>query len=148
MTGDLYINGKDAYTEWGLSLSDGAYFDLIAPAPSKDFIESKSRLEHGKRVITDNPKVDERTLNLEVHMSASNSDTLIENYTAFCEDVLETGLIHIRTKYQNKVEFHLIYEQCSSTSGVVEGLIKLTLKCVEYDPSSRSVTVNTDTVIY
>lgn len=31
-----------------------------ASAPMKDFIENKSRLEHGKRVIINNPKVDER----------------------------------------------------------------------------------------
>lgn len=144
MTGDLYINGKDAYDTWGLSLSDGSFFDLIAPAPTKDVIESKSRLEHGKRVITDSVKADERTLNLDIHMSAKDADALLANYTALCEDVLLGGLFHIRTKYQDDVEFHLLYQQCSSTSGVVDGIIKLTIKCNEYDPSNREVTVNTN----
>lgn len=35
-----------------------------ASLPMKEFIENKSRLEHGKRVIINNPKIDEREITL------------------------------------------------------------------------------------
>ena len=56
MIGELFINGKDAYTTWGISMDDTSLSALMTPAPNKDLVENKSRLEHGKRVITDNPK--------------------------------------------------------------------------------------------
>ena len=66
----LLINGENAYTTWGVRMGEG-FLDVIgASASMKDFIENKSRLEHGKRVIINNPKVDEREITLCV------SDTL------------------------------------------------------------------------
>ena len=48
MKGELFINGKDAYLEWGIGLENGALLTLMTPPPNKDLIENKSRLEHGK----------------------------------------------------------------------------------------------------
>ena len=43
----------------------GGFLMLLGhPASMKDFIENKSRLEHGKQVIINNPKVDEREITL------------------------------------------------------------------------------------
>ena len=47
---DLLINSKDAYVTWGVRMGDGFLDALGASAPMKEFIENKSRLEHGKRV--------------------------------------------------------------------------------------------------
>ena len=44
MTGELYINGKDAWTSWGVSMGDGFLDALDAPLQMKDYIESESRL--------------------------------------------------------------------------------------------------------
>ena len=61
---ELLINNKDAYALWGVRMGEG-FLDVIGAAvPMKDFIENKSRLEHGKRVIISNPKVDEREITL------------------------------------------------------------------------------------
>ena len=44
---ELLINGENAYTTWGVRMGEG-FLDVIgASAPMKDFIENKSRLEHG-----------------------------------------------------------------------------------------------------
>ena len=51
MIGELFINGKDAYTTWGISMDDTSLSALMTPAPNKDLVENKSRLEHGKRVM-------------------------------------------------------------------------------------------------
>ena len=36
---ELFINGKDAYTTWGISMDDTALSALMTPAPNKEFIE-------------------------------------------------------------------------------------------------------------
>lgn len=61
---ELLINDENAYTTWGVRMGEGFLDAIGASAPMKDFIENKSRLEHGKRVIINNPKVDEREITL------------------------------------------------------------------------------------
>ena len=55
MTGQLYINEKDAWTTWGVRMDDGFLDAIDAPLPMKDYIENESRLEHGKHMITTKP---------------------------------------------------------------------------------------------
>ena len=54
----------DTYQRYGLSLEESALSKLMTPAPSKEFVENKSDLQHGKRVNrnTDNTKKDERNV--------------------------------------------------------------------------------------
>ena len=61
---ELLINNKNAYTTWGVRMGDKFLDTIGASSPMKEFIENKSRLEHGKRVIVNNPKLDERDITL------------------------------------------------------------------------------------
>ena len=45
---ELLINDENAYTTWGVRMGEGVLDAIGASAPMKDFIENKSRLEHGK----------------------------------------------------------------------------------------------------
>ena len=72
MIGELFINGKDAYTTWGLSMDETSLSALMTPAPNKELIENKSRLGHGKRVIISNPKKDERNLTLQINCNSQD----------------------------------------------------------------------------
>lgn len=46
---ELIINNKDALKEWGVRMGN-SFFDVLgAPVSLKEFIENKSRLEHGKK---------------------------------------------------------------------------------------------------
>ncbi|MFK1938452.1 hypothetical protein ACIXFQ_18870 [Bacteroides fragilis] len=72
--GEFYINNKDTYTTWGISMDTSSLSSLMTPPPMKDFIENKSRLEHGKRVITSNPKIDERNITLTFNLTAKNEE--------------------------------------------------------------------------
>ena len=45
MKEELYINGKDAYTTWGISMDNNALSELMTPSSNKTFIENESRLE-------------------------------------------------------------------------------------------------------
>lgn len=35
--GELYINNKDAYTTWGISMDTSSLSSLMTPPPMKDF---------------------------------------------------------------------------------------------------------------
>ncbi|WP_298072229.1 hypothetical protein [uncultured Bacteroides sp.] len=136
MKGELYINGKDAYDTWGISMADTSLSALMTPAPNKEYIENKSRLEHGKRVITENVKVDERSLSLEIHLTATHKDQFFERYLSFCEE-LKKGALEIKTSYQKDVIYRMIYKSCSQFSQFMQGIGKFTLKLEEFNPENR-----------
>lgn len=137
MKGDLYINGKDAYDTWGISLTDGAISALMTPAPQKSIIENKSRNEHGKRVLNSNPKVDERDINLQIHLTASTKEDFFAKYESFCNE-LATGSLKIKTKYQPSVIYKTNYLSCNQFSEFMFGIAKFTLKLNEPNPMDRS----------
>jgi len=140
MKGELYINGKDAYEEWGVSLEDGAVSSLMTPAATKDLVENTSRLEHGKRVMTENVRMASRDLTLEMHLTAKTKADFFDRYGRFCEEVLETGVVDIITTYQPTVEYHCLYVSCSQFGQYSFGLAKYSLKLTEYNPKERTVT--------
>lgn len=138
MKGELYINGKDAYETWGISLTDGSISALMTPPPMKSIIENKSRAEHGKRVVNNMPKVDERSLSLDVHFSANTREEFFSRYESFCKE-LATGSLEIRTKYQPTVLYRTNFLNCSNYSGFMFGIAKFTLKLNEPNPMNRSL---------
>lgn len=136
MIGELTINGKDAFTEWGISLDETALSALMMPAPNKPLIENKSRLEHGKSVITDNLRFDERNITLQINLTASNKNQFFTRYNSFCAE-LAKGVLEIKTKYQPGVVYKTIYQSCSQFSQFMQGIGKFSLKLCEPDPSDR-----------
>lgn len=138
MVGELYINSKDAYSTWGISLTSNSISALMTPAPNKSFIENKSRLEHGKRVITTNPKVDERNVTLELQLTAKSETEFFNKYESFCEE-LATGVLNIRTKYQPTITYKMLYLSCNQFSQFMRGIGKFTLKLCEPNPTDRKL---------
>lgn len=136
--GEFYINEKDAYTTWGISMDTTSLSALMTPPPMKDFIENKSRLEHGKRVITTNAKVDERSITLTFNLTAKTKENFFSNYNDFCEE-LKTGNINIRTKYQPDVIYRMVYISCQQFKQFMQGIGKFSLRLVEPDPTNRGV---------
>lgn len=138
MTGELYINGKDAYTTWGISMDDTSLSALMTPVPNKGLIENKSRLENGKRIVASNLKLDERTLTLQINLTAPDVDRFFARYNSFCEE-LATGMLEIKTKYQPNVVYKTIYQSCSQFSQFMQGIGKFSLKLNEPNPNDRGV---------
>lgn len=138
MTGELYINGKDAYKTWGVSLTDSGLSALMTPAPNKDYIENKSRIEHGKSVINNSVKVDERNITLPINLTASNKNEFFSRYSSFCEE-LAKGYMEIRTSYQPNVLYRMYYLSCSQFSQFMNGIGKFSLKLNEPDPTDRNL---------
>lgn len=90
MTGELFINGKDAWTTWGVNMGDGFLDAIDAPVTMKDYIEDESRLEHGKRVITENAKVDSREITLGFTITGTSEEDYRAKKKAF-ESELRKG---------------------------------------------------------
>jgi hypothetical protein len=86
MTGDLFINTKDAWTTWGVFLEEGSEDKLLVASPMKDYISNKSRQEDGKQVLTSTPKVDERTLTV-VFCFAKASTDFLTRYKSFMTEL-------------------------------------------------------------
>lgn len=139
MIGELFINNKDAYLEWGLFMDETSLSSLMTPAPNKSFIENKSRQQNGKRVIKVNPKKDERNLTLQINFVASSKESFFEKYYSFCNE-LDSGVLNIKTKYQPNVVYKTIYVSCNQFSQFMQGIAKYVLKINEPDPTDRSIT--------
>lgn len=146
MTGDVFIlqdvsgtlTWVDAFTAWGINIEDGALSALMTPPPMKEFIEGKSRLQHGSRVITKAPKYDSRTINLPLHIVASSKADFFTKYEAFCDDVLSKGEFYLRTKYQASTVYHLVYVSCTQYSQYQREMAKFTLRVTEPNPTDRT----------
>ena len=138
MKGELFINGKDAYTVWGISMDETALSDLMTPPSSKGFIENKSRAEHGKQILRVNPRLDERNLTLQINLMATDEADFFAKYSSFCEE-LATGVLDIRTKYQPGVVYKTMYLSCQQFSQFMRGIGKFVLKLNEPNPKDRSI---------
>lgn len=138
MIGELYINNKDAYITWGITMDETSLSALMTPAPNKELIENKSRLEHGKRVIVANPKVDERDITLQINLTATTKEQFFARYLSFCDE-LSFGVLDIRTKYQPNVVYRTTYRSCSQFSQFMQGIGKYVLKLNESNPQNRDV---------
>lgn len=134
--GELFINGKDAFEEWGISLSSNGLSALMCPAPNKELIENKSRLEHGKRVVSQNARIDEREISIPFHLTAKDKADFLERYASFCS-VLANGVLDIRTEYQPYTTYHTNYISCSQFSEFRLGLAKFMLRVNEPNPNYR-----------
>ena len=75
--GELYINGQDAWLTWGAFLDDASISALMTPAATKEFVKNNSRLEHGTRYITTNPKLKERDFLCYRYLTAPDGFTVV-----------------------------------------------------------------------
>lgn len=138
----------DAFDEWGISFTDASLSRLVTPAPAKEAIENKSRLQHGKRVVR-SPRYarkDERTVSLEMHLSAPSKAEFWRRYITFCEHCLDAGFFDIKHRdftYSSEdgedkpFIFRMTYVSCEEFSEFVQQLAKFTLTLSEPDPTNR-----------
>lgn len=136
MTGELYINGSDAWGTWRVAMGDGFIERLLAPAGTKDFVENESRIENGKRVIFNNPKVASREVTLTFNMHGDTSDEYLSNYKAFVS-ILQSGKVTIRVPAIG-MTFTMVYKKSTSFAiGRSRMNSKLSVKFDEPDPTNR-----------
>lgn len=139
MTGDLFINGKDAFSTWGVRMGDGFLDSIDGFNQMKDYIENESRLEHGKRVITDNAKVDSREITLQFTIEGSSESDYRMKKKAF-QTELEKGTVNIKIPALGSEIYKLIYLGKSLSYGLSYDHCfgKVSSKFSEPNPMDRS----------
>lgn len=136
MLGDLYINGNDAWGTYRVAMGEGFIQTLLTPAGNKDFIENESRLENGKRVVFNNPKVASRDLTLTFNIHGDTQEEYMLNYKAFVA-VLQQGKVVLRVPDLD-MTFTLVHKRSSSFALDRKRLnSRLSVKFEEPDPTSR-----------
>lgn len=108
MTGDLIINGKDAFSTWGVRMGDGFLDAIDGFNQMKDYIENESRLEHGKRIITDNARVDSREITLQFTIEGDSESDYRTKKKAF-QTELEKGAVSIKVPVLGSEVYKLVY---------------------------------------
>lgn len=139
MTGDLFINGKDAWTTWGVNMGDGFLDALDAPLQMKEYIENESRLEHGKRMITANAKIDSREITLGFTiMGASESDYRAKRKAFLSE--LQAGAFTMNVPKLGADLYKLVYTGRSISYGLSADRMfgHFTMKATEPNPADRA----------
>lgn len=139
MTGDLFINGKDAWVTWGVRMGDGFLDTIDGFNEMKDYIENESRLEHGKRVITDNAKVDSREFTLQFTIEGNSENDYRTKKKSFQAE-LEKGAVNIKVPTLGNEVYKLVYLGKSLSYGLSPDRCfgKVSGKFCEPNPMDRS----------
>lgn len=140
MKGDLVINGNDAFENWGVSMGDGFLDSIEAPLSMKDYISNESRIQNGKRVITDPSilHIASREVTLQFHIFGNTESEYRTNKKAFEKNVLYNGVVDIQIPGRGDEIYHLIYLGKQITIAQTLTECKLTVKFEEPDPTNRT----------
>lgn len=132
---EVKINGKGLWTTFRGQLAKGAYEKLLAPAPMKEYVTDRSRLNNGITVMAINPKTDSREIALQIFIEGSTQDEYLSNYNLFVEE-LQKGEISLAVP-KLKTIYRFVYTGSSSYGdyGLKRG--KFTVKFVEPDVTKR-----------
>lgn len=138
MTGELYINSKDAWLTWGVNMGEGFMDAIDSFAPMKDYIENDSRLEHGKTVLVTSPKVAARDLTLHFTIKGSDEADFRTKRKAF-EAELQKGQLTVRVPVLGGENYRLIYSGKSVNYGlsVTRSFCTISAKFEEPNPMNR-----------
>ena len=108
MTGELFINGKDAWNEWGVQMGNGFLDSLDGFFKMKPYIESNSRLEHGKKIITSNAKVDSRDITLDFTITGMSESDYRSKKKAFQLE-LQAGSFTLKVPSLGNDVYNMVY---------------------------------------
>lgn len=140
MRGDLIINGKDAYDTWGVRMGEGFLDALLAPSQMKEYIQNKSRLEHGKRIVVETiPKQDARSLTLQFTIDGKNREDFIQKQMAFFSELYKVA-IEIKVPAIGEQVYKLLYtgKSVSYDIGTSRTFAKIASKFEEANPNNRN----------
>lgn len=139
MTEELIINDKDAWSSWGVRMGDGFLDAIDGFNQMKDYIENESRLEHGKRVITDNAKVASREITLQFTIEGNSESDYRTKKKAF-QIELEKSDVNIKIPALGNEVYKLVYLGKSTSYGMSLDRCfgKISSKFCEPNPTNRN----------
>ena len=138
MTGELYINGRDAWDVWGVNMGEGFLDAMDAPLSMKDYIQDESRLEDGVRIDTSSPKVASRDITLGFTIMGSSESDYRSKKAAFQAE-LQKGTFTVKVPALSSGTFKLVYTGKSISYGLSKrrDFGHFTMKCTEPNPADR-----------
>lgn len=130
---DFEINGKNAFTEYGITLGVGALGALMCPAPMKEGITNSVRTRHGQQVAV-RPKFDARDVAIPLNLTAPDEDKWQALYNKFCAELYK-GKITFKV---GEVYYRFLYvSPPSQYSQFRREMASFILRLTEPDPSNR-----------
>ena len=136
--GQLYINGYDAYTRWGMSMDSSALSALMTPSANKENLHTSSRTANGQKVSRSVMRVAPRQLTVIFQICAKTEAQFFAYYESFCKE-LAKGYLYVETEFQPNVCYRFEYNGCNQFSQFMRGIGKFTLKLTENDPTDRAL---------
>lgn len=131
--GELFINGTDAYTAWGVSLEDGALDALMAFRPNKEPVTNKNVTANGAVVVAGTAGLsEERTVSLPLHIVAGSQSSFLSQRSAFY-NAIKGGQLTIQTTHPSAT-YTMYYVSCSQYTQFLSGLAKFILTL--YEPNA------------
>lgn len=136
----LYINGKDAYKEWGITLVNSSSLSaLMTPPAKKERTSNNSKLENGQRYIS-TANLKQREISLALQFSAVSETEFLRRYKSFCKLLADSEMIEIYTSFDTETLYKFYYDSCTQFTQYYLGIAKFTLKLIEPDPTDRTNT--------
>lgn len=139
MTGELIINGKDAFAYWGVSMGKGFLDALEEKAGKKEYITNDNKLRDGVDYCDFVPKTNERSLTLTFTIMGSSKDDFTLKKDAFFEE-LDVGDVSIIVPPMSAKVYHLKFKDSTGAyaQNVERTFCKVGAKFVEPNPKNRT----------
>jgi hypothetical protein len=138
MAGELIINGKDAYTEWGVSMGDKFLDALGEIAGMKEYVTNNNRLKDGVDYVNTIPKIDERSVTLTFTITGENSVDFLDKKNSFYEELYH-GDIALKVPANGNEIYHLKYKNSTGAyaQNIERTFAKLGVKFQEPNVKNR-----------
>lgn len=139
MTGELIINGKDAYTYWGVNMGDRFLDALGEKAGLKEYITNDNKLHDGIDYCNFIPKVTERNLTLNFTIQGNSKSDFNLKKDAFYNE-LDKGDVSISVPGNSNEVYHLKFKDTTGSyaQNTDRTFCKLGVKFVEPNPKNRT----------
>lgn len=140
MIGDFLINGESAFKHYGVRPHDGFYDAFLAPRTKKPFVTSKSRMEHGTRVIISNSRFEERDITINVTISGKTREEFQAKKKKFFDLLEGDNLITFKLQgIDDDSVYRLYYKSGASYTFSPDGTFcSVALKMCEPNPGDRN----------
>lgn len=147
---EIFINGKNAFQNFGVRLIRGGIEALLTPGTNKDYVTNDSRLNNGTDYQTGIVRKREREVTLSFLVEGDSHTAYLNNYENFLNEI--NGAFSLRVVAKDIVisgddtllqytkfdrTFHLVYSSCSKYGdyGLKKGIFAL--RFIEPDPTNR-----------
>lgn len=139
MTGELFINGKDAWDVWGVNMGDGFPSAIDAFVPMKGYIENEERSQNGKSVLLSLRRVAARDVTLKFTVKGKDAADFRNKRNAF-EQELQSGFASINVPELGTQVYHLIYtgKSVSYAMNRARTFCTMSAKFEEPNPANRA----------